>query len=714
MGSSSFLFGGGDSAPIKVIWRRRGTVLAFGVLGLIAAGTYMLLTPKTYTVVSRLLVTQIGAPVSAEQQTPGSPGTSVQKPSDTFHATQARVMSATPVLALAASNPRLDSFKTFEKVRNRSQLLKERIDVSPGKSDEVITLSLRTQFPEEGKQILDSIREAYEAHQKKQRRASADEKIEALQTEKARIDDELVSVEKKIVEFRQKNPEVTPDIDSGGSNNRRIDALQDALTKAELEAIRRKTDYAGALASVAVEDPAKIDAALPPGAVSDGEIERIRNDITETQRKLADQSRTMLPSHPSMKRLAGRLSELNLQLVASMKQQWNQAQQREADVRKSLTEETAVAQAARQQVQGIRDLVRDRDRLTTTSRELDRQLRDVSVGVATGVISTSEIDPPSYSEREYSPSPGTAFPIGGLIGALLGSILALVRESADPRVVSPQGVRAVLGVPVLGTVPPSSAGRSIETFGWSVHADAASPAAEAFRAIRTSLQYALSESHAKKLILTSPEQIDGKSTLISNLAIGLAKSGRNVILVDANLRDPVQHRIFGVSDAVGLVDVLSSGELNERAIRRTTIEHLHVMPAGDTPQNPSELLNTSAFTDCLDQLAVKYDVVLIDSPAAGVVDDARIIAASCDGAILVLRAGKSNRRVAAATRDRLLSVGCRILGAVVNGYRGSSGATYVEGGLARTTGKNASKLLESSSLREEIEDSSIRDSGRSM
>jgi len=116
------------------------------------------------------------------------------------------------------------------------------------------------------------------------------------------------------------------------------------------------------------------------------------------------------------------------------------------------------------------------------------------------------------------------------------------------------------------------------------------------------------------------------------------------LLIDANLRDPVQHRIFGVSDAVGLVDLLSSSEANDRAIRRTTIEHLHVMPAGEVPANASELLNTSMFTDVLESLSSRYDVLLIDSPAIDAADDARIIAAACEGAILVIRSDSSNPR----------------------------------------------------------------------
>jgi capsular exopolysaccharide synthesis family protein len=309
-------------------------------------------------------------------------------------------------------------------------------------------------------------------------------------------------------------------------------------------------------------------------------------------------------------------------------------------------------------------------------------MKELNLAVDAGAITTQVIDPPAFDARSFTPHASLVLPVAGLGGLLLGSLVALLRESADPRVVSPHGARVLLGVPVLGTVPPSSSGRSLETFGWAIHADAAGQVAESLRTVRTSLQFAMSDPPARRVCVTSADQMDGKSTLASNLAIALAKSGRNVLLVDANLREPVQHRIFGVSDAVGLVDILAAGELNERAVRRTTIEHLHVLPAGQVgpaspasasgAANPSELLNSGAFTDTLDRLAERYDVILVDTPASGVVDDARIVAAACDGAVLILRAGKTNRRSAVAARDGLLSVGCRVLGTVVNAYRGAS------------------------------------------
>lgn len=682
----------GDSSPFRVLWRRRNTVAAFAILGLIAGGAYLLLAERMYTVTARVHVAQPfgrtspnASPAGSNAKPPLAPGGSGAAPAaELFHATQAQLFKSTAVLALATVKPGTEDLPTFTGVRNRSAFLKERLDVQPGRGDELITLTLRTPHPQDGEKIINAIIESYEKLQKDQKSVHADEVRATLAAEKQRVDDQLAAAIARLTEARARTAgaasnspaDATLD-DAGGSGaSRRLETLEEALAKAELETIDRKAQFTAAMASFGVDDPAKLDRALPPGPVTDAEIELIRNETAALQRKLADQSRVYLPTHPVIKQANERIAELQLRYLAALRQQLTRAQQREGDVRRSVQEELGRATARQQQAESIRSLQREVERLTGTSDELDRRIKDVSLAVDTGLITVQTVDPPGYRPSDHSPNAATVLPAGCLAGLALGAVVALIRESANPRLATPEGARAALGVPVLGSIPVSSA-RSIETFGWSVHADATGESAEAFRGVRTSLQYGLTElGNARRVVVTSPEQLDGKSTLASNVAIALAKSGKNVLLIDANLRDPMQHRIFGVSDAVGLVDVLAGGELNERAIRRTTVERLHVMPAGAVPQNPSELLNSSALPDMLEQLGNKYDVVLIDTPAVGVVDDARIVAAACDAGVLVVRAGKTNRRLAAAARDGLLSVGCPVCGVVVNGCRTSGSGAY--------------------------------------
>ncbi len=202
--------------------------------------------------------------------------------------------------------------------------------------------------------------------------------------------------------------------------------------------------------------------------------------------------------------------------------------------------------------------------------------------------------------------------------------------------------------------------------GQKVHLDSKSIVAEAYRTIRTAVFFGAPKEGAKTIHITSPAPGDGKSTLASNLAIAIAQAGQKTIVIDADFRKPVQHKIFELDDDKGLSSVLAGRDALEQAIQRGSCQNLDVMACGPEVPNPSELLNSDFFKDTLRKLNESYDRIVIDSPPVGPVADSQILAAVCDITLLVLRAEKSTRRQAQHARDTLLSVGAQLLGAVVN------------------------------------------------
>jgi capsular exopolysaccharide synthesis family protein len=181
----------------------------------------------------------------------------------------------------------------------------------------------------------------------------------------------------------------------------------------------------------------------------------------------------------------------------------------------------------------------------------------------------------------------------------------------------------------------------------------------------------------KTILVTSPAPGDGKTTLISNLAIAVAQGDRRTLLIDADCRRPMQHKIFKLSDKTGLSSVLGGQAKFADAVQKTAIANLDVLPCGPLPSNPAEMLDSQAFLDLLAQVSKLYDQVLIDSPPVMPVTDARILAAGCDATLLVLRAEKSTRRLSEHARNALQSVGAGLLGVVVNDVpRGKDGYGY--------------------------------------
>jgi capsular exopolysaccharide synthesis family protein len=275
--------------------------------------------------------------------------------------------------------------------------------------------------------------------------------------------------------------------------------------------------------------------------------------------------------------------------------------------------------------------------------------------------------------------------MGGALGLLLGSGAAYLLDLADKSFRTPEEVRRRLGLPIVGHVPfvPAAADpvEATDAAGNAVELDPgllafhrpASPEAEAFRGIRTALYFGTHGQRHKVIQVTSPNMGDGKTTLITNLAVSIAQSGRKVLLVDADLRRPRIHRAFGLAGRVGLAEVIAGGAELGEAIQVTVVPNLSVLPCGRRPSNPAELLTSPRFEDVLDDVRGAFDYVLVDSPPLLAVSDPCTVASRMDGLLLTIRVSKNGRPAAERARDLLTGLRVNCLGVVVNGV-GKHGA----------------------------------------
>lgn len=215
--------------------------------------------------------------------------------------------------------------------------------------------------------------------------------------------------------------------------------------------------------------------------------------------------------------------------------------------------------------------------------------------------------------------------------------------------------------------------QTLVEFGQVVHFKPRSIAAEAYRTLRTSIFFGVPKGGAKTILVTSPAPGDGKTTLVSNLAIATAQAGQGTLVIDADLRKPRQHRIFEIDHEPGLTNVLAGTVRLDEAIQPGPVTGLDLLSCGSQVPNPSEMLNSDVFAQMLKDLPKCYDRVIIDSPPVLPVADSQIIAASCDVTLLVLRADKSTRRLSRQACDSLVSVGGHLLGAVVNDVKHKRG-----------------------------------------
>ncbi len=193
-----------------------------------------------------------------------------------------------------------------------------------------------------------------------------------------------------------------------------------------------------------------------------------------------------------------------------------------------------------------------------------------------------------------------------------------------------------------------------------------SPVSEAYRTLRTNVQFTGIDSKTKKILITSSGPREGKSSTIANLAVSMVHAGDSVLIIDADLRDPTQHRIFGLDNGQGLSTALVQEQDNRKFIKESKVPGLSVLTAGPIPPNPAELLGSKRMKRLIEQACEQFDIILIDTPPIIAVTDAAILAQEMDGVILVLAAGEVNKDYAIRAKELLDKVGAKILGAVLN------------------------------------------------
>lgn len=200
-------------------------------------------------------------------------------------------------------------------------------------------------------------------------------------------------------------------------------------------------------------------------------------------------------------------------------------------------------------------------------------------------------------------------------------------------------------------------------------------AAEAYRTLRTNIQYSSFDKEIKAIVVTSSEPGEGKSTTAGNLALSFSQGEKSVIIIDCDLRKPSLHRKFKISNMIGLSDVLIGKEKISEAIHEHT-DNLHILTSGKLPPNPSEMLGSKAMERLLEVLKTKYDIIILDSAPLQAVTDAQILSTKVDGTVLVVRAEKTKKESVQQAKSLLDKVGANILGTVLNGVENSRKKYY--------------------------------------
>jgi len=660
---------------VRIIWRSRWIVLFTTVAALAAAFVYLAKATPIYTSTSRIYVEQSGPKIITEME-------GIMTQSKNYLYAQAELLKSTDVLSSALEKPGVKQMKVFEGIDNPIVYLKKKaLSVSVGKKDEIINVSSDSPEPVEAAQLVNAVVDSYITYNAARKRSTAGEVLKILKREKVERDNELTEKLKAMMDFKKENIALAFENRNSNIILDKLERLSLEMTQAELQTIQAKSIYE--TTNSMVTDPVRlkqfVEAERAKGIFisTTNERSRLKMELEQLQFQLVDLGRQVTPDHPSMQALQQKIDQVNNQLteldrefadaqLAVTEQQYLAAKEKEKEITTRFEQQRQEAINLNEQLAEYTILRSDWEQTKKLCDILDDRIKEINVTEDVGALNISILEVAHPADKPSRPEKALYMAIALALGLVIGGGLALLRDWMDQRLRSADEISAVLGMPVLGVVPSMSKRQSVAARGQKVHLDSNSHVAEAYRTIRTAVFFSAPKGEAKTILVTSPGAVDGKTTLVSNLAIAMAQAGQRTLILDADFRKPMQHNVFEINGGNGLASVLAGVTTLDEVIQPTGIKDLELLTCEPEVANPSEILNSETFAKILENLSNKYDRVIVDSPPVMPVTDAQILAAICNITLLVLRAEKSTRKVSQQARDGLLSVGARILGVVVN------------------------------------------------
>jgi polysaccharide biosynthesis transport protein len=400
----------------------------------------------------------------------------------------------------------------------------------------------------------------------------------------------------------------------------------------------------------------------------------LRAELNALEADLVEQSKVYTAKHPKIVALTGKIQALRKKLAEEVDQaaqglrnEYEIAARREQALLAQIAEEEQRLQALN--AKGVEHAVLKRE-VESNARIYELLVsREKETGVLSGIRTNNVrlIDRAQVPRSPVSPNRPRALLLGLIVGLAGGLGSAFFLEYLDDSVADPDDLERHVHVPLLGPVPilePKIAGeRSRDLIALQ---EPKSIYAESYRTVRTSLLFSSPDDPPRTFVVTSSGPQEGKTLTATNLAVTVALTGKRVLLIDADMRKPRIHAVFGLGNEFGLSSLIGGSSEVGLALKRTPVETLLVMTSGPVPPNPSELLGSGRMGHLLGLLREKFDIIIMDCTPLIAVTDATVLAARADGVILVIKAGTTRRTIVRRAVKQLADVQARISGVVLN------------------------------------------------
>ncbi|MCL6752169.1 polysaccharide biosynthesis tyrosine autokinase [Nostoc sp. CCCryo 231-06] len=612
--------------------------------------------------------------------------------------TQVRVIGSNPVIEKTINSLNLKDSK--DKLLSIPDLAKQ-LKIEGIKGTDVVQISYKGGNPELAAKIVNKVIDSYIELNIKANQNEALIAKEVLVTEVPKAEEIVRRAESKLRLFKEKNKIVV----LGQEASAAVDTIS-KLGNQISQALAQLDDVKGRLEQLSSE--AKIDSkqgVIVSELTQAPGVQKVLAQLQETESQLALERTRFSPEHPTITNLQEKVVALQSLLKERIGQFAGTAQITEGSLqvgqlRQSLIADITRAQAERVGLERqIATLLRQQEayikrannlpKLEQSQRELERKLQAAQATYETLLKKRQEIDIaqnqkiPNARVISYALTPDKAegprkilFIVGGGgIGLFLGIIVAFGLDLVDRSVKTVKEAKEVMKYSVLGVIPtqsrngkdnpsiagldraiPKIIGRDIPYF----------PLGNAYQILQVNLKFLCSDKPLKSIVITSSVAKEGKSDVSANLAVTMAQAGRRVLLVDADMRNPMQHHIWGLTNTTGLSNAIA-GQVSLDTAAQEVMPNLEVLTSGILPPNPVAMLDSQRMATLISNFGIDYDFIIFDTPPLSGIADAAVLSTLTDGILLVVRPGVVDLNSANSAKEFLTQSGQKVLGIVING-----------------------------------------------
>jgi capsular exopolysaccharide family len=665
--------------------------------------------------------------------------------------TQTSVITSFPVLLRAAKKLSLvpqetpeDTLPSNEKILMVLENLRSKITTSNSSANNIIRIQATSEKRELARDIVNTIAFAYKEYSLQQKRLFAS-KTKAFVLQQLEVcKEDLATSEHEIENFQesQKIPSIDANashiITESGKIEEGIQGVENAISVIKLQEAKLKAPFvAGTARRAAKGDSTKsaVDSAIFLNTMewvseftdNDPGISQLNGRLLQLQIQRSDLLAFYKESHPSVKDVEKKITETSNDILTQYKKKLNELDTKKKELLDKKADIDRQLQMVPLDQMNYARLLRNlkvKEELYTMLTQKHQEAMIAEAGVVDEVTIMSVATLPSNPVNKGLPR--TIF-IGVLLGFIFGVIFAVLREMFDTSIGTIEDVERTLKIAVLAVIPhirtedPKKKKKSEKPTDESLvsifknvlvtHFNPKDPSAEAYRILRTNIEYLSFNKPLQTILVTSAAMQEGKSTTIANLAVAFAQQGKNILLMECNLRRPSLQKNFGLDRNQGVADILigkvpwrecvmtvtdlALGKfVMEDILKVPGLDRFNFIPYGHRPPNPSDLLSSSKMDALLKELREYFDIILVDGPPLLPVADSIILSTKVDGLILVYKVGKTPRNSLRLAKERLETVHANVLGIALNDIRpevtGQSYSSYIYR-YAKETGKKTTK-----------------------